>query len=232
MASEPRLDPYRPPPSIDGRYLRPGQVARPGWFITICVIAIALGGLGLFHALFSIADLTIGDPLELLVDTEAASDELVSEFENAVRDVQIRFLPALLPLELARLALTVCLIVGGIWSLQGKPLGRTLLAGTFAAALLFELCDSVVQAFVAQEMGEPFRAFGQALDAQQAPQTEGPALWEMVLAVALWGITCVYYLCQATKFLYYLLGLLYLRRPALDPLFAPQAQLAEDATAA
>lgn len=240
MASEPPVDPYRTPPAMEGHYLAPDLARRskPGWLTAICVIAIALGGLGLVHALFAIAELTVGDPFQFLLDTPAgrgapAFEELSDELERSIRDVQLQYFAALLPLALARLVITVCLIVGGILSLQGKARGRVLLIGTFIAALLFEIGDSVVQTFIAQAMAEPFRVFGQGLDAQQAPEPNpAPALAETIMTAVLWGIMCIYYLCQAAKLLFYLLGWLYLRRPALDSLFASPAQLADSASTA
>jgi hypothetical protein len=59
MPSELPTDPYRPPPLLaESESVTPAAVAyyrrRPGWFVTICVIAIARGPLAL-HSLYAIA---------------------------------------------------------------------------------------------------------------------------------------------------------------------------------
>ncbi|HUE70350.1 MAG TPA: hypothetical protein VMP01_05620 [Pirellulaceae bacterium] len=173
------------------------------------------------------ATLTVGDPLDTVMRMQSSEpgpaelDNLEENLEQELSAVEDRFFPALLPLALARMALTACLVVGGVGCLGGKPAARKLLVATMAVALLFEVCDSVVQGFVLAEVAEPMRRFGQMLDDQNATAANAPELGEMVMTIVLWGMTCIFFICQVAKGAFYLGGLLYLRRSALDPLFEP-----------
>jgi hypothetical protein len=228
MSSQSPVDPYQP-----GSYLvEPSARApvdprrRPGWFITICVIAIALGGTGLMHSLYAIAALTVGDPMERMLNTGPA-DEMQEDFQDDVHAIEDRYYAALMPLALARLAITICLVVGGVGCLGGKPWARNLLLGTMAAGLLFEICDTVVQSFLAVEMSEAFRGLGKMMDEQNpSPPGAPPNLAETVMVGTMWVMMCVYYVCQLGKLIYYLGGLLYLRRPSLNPLFEMSPEMA------
>ena len=221
-------DPYQAPawlpPELAASERPSGRARRPGWFVTICVIAIALGATGFLHSLYALAGLTIGDPLDAIMRMQsqqpdpAEFQELNERFEKDLADIANRYYAALLPLALARLALTACLVIGGIGCLGGKSTARTLLIGTMAAALVFEICDTVVQSLVLSEMAQPLRDFGQALDGQDAA-ANAPKLGEFAMTIFHAGILCVVYTCQVAKMAFYLGGFLYLRRASLDPLF-------------
>lgn len=226
MSSQPSTDPYQPRPLIAATEPPPSSRRRPGWFVTICVIAIALGGTGFLHSLYALAKLTVGDPMKTMMRMQspeggpAELENLEKQIDQEIDDIEERYYPALLPLALARMALTACLVVGGVGCLAGKPAARMLLVGTMAVAILFEVCDSVVQSFILSEMAPSARRFGQALDDENAAgMSAPPKLAETVMVIVLWGIMCFFFVCQVAKGAFYLGGLLYLRRSSLDPLF-------------
>ena len=103
MSTSPSADPYRPPALLTEE-AAPSDRRRPGWFVTICVIAIALGGLGFLNGIYKVVEVTVGDPLARVMESPAG-DELEApamKFENAVREVTVRYRPALLLLALVR----------------------------------------------------------------------------------------------------------------------------------
>ena len=232
MASDSTFDPYRPPAAMDVPYDAPGAPPRrPGWLVTICVISIALGGMGFLHALYGFVELTVGEQMQAAMRPGPGAggpeelEELQKEFEDGIREVQQRYFIPLLLFGLARLALTACLVVGGIMCLGLKPPGRKLLIGAFIAALLFEVGDSILQGKIAGEMIEPMRALGAAIDEQQPRQGNVPLeLGRTIIVGLFWVIMGVFYVLQVAKFVFYLTGLLYLRRTSLDPLFVPRAE--------
>lgn len=232
MASGSSFDPYRPPAAMDVPYDAPGAPPRrPGWLVTICVIAIALGGMGFLHGLYGFVDLTLGEQMQAAMRPGPDNggpeelEELQKEFEDGMREVQQRYFVPLVAFGIARLALTTCLVLGGIWCLNLKPAGRKLLIGAFMAALLFEVGDSILLGKIAGEMIEPMRQLGQAIDEQQPRGANVPAeLGRTIIVGIFWAIMGVFYVLQVAKFTFYLAGLLYLRRTSLDPLFVPRAE--------
>jgi hypothetical protein len=233
MPSELPPDPYQPPSLLAESTAPRDSRRRPGWFVTICVIAIALGATGFLHSLYAMAEVTVGDPVERILGASSPAggaakiEDLEAGFRAAVGAIQGRFFAALLPLALTRLVLTVCLVLGGIGCLGGKAAARRLLIGTMVAALLFEIGDSILQGFIAAEMVGPFQEFGQAMDDQGTARAGGPPnVGAFVMTGVLWGLMCVFYACQLAKLLFYLGGSLYLRRPALDALFEPKPAIA------
>ena len=228
MSSPSTPDPYQPPayqpPHIAAAVASANRQRRPGWFVAVCVIAIALGATGFLHSLYALTGLTIGDPLDAILAMQpqepgpAELEEANDRFEQQVTDIEGRYYAALLPLALARLALTASLVLGGVGCLGGKAAARTLLIGTMAAALLFEICDTVVQSLVFSEMAQPMRDFGRAIDGQNAG-ANAPNVGEFMMTIVHAGMLCILYTCQIAKFGFYLAGCFYLRRASLDPLF-------------
>ena len=69
------------------------------------------------------------------------------------------------------------------------------------------------------------RALGAAIDEQQPRQGNVPLeLGRTIIVGLFWVIMGVFYVLQVAKFVFYLAGLLYLRRTSLDPLFVPRAE--------
>ena len=209
---------------------RSARTTKPGWLVTVCVIAIALGGMGLTKGLWHLATSALGGSATTAIFAGAeptAENAGQAEVEKALGEIQAidRKYAVLTTLSsILRVAIAVGLIFGGVWCLWGKPAGRTLLSVVFIAGLIFEIGDTALQTRMTFEIVKPMEQLGQAIEHGGAAAAEpAQGALAVILRSLVWAVMCVVYLLQAAKGVYYLGGLLYLRRSSLDLLFAAPA---------
>jgi hypothetical protein len=141
MTCDPSPNPYDAPTFADLPYAPPGKPPRSGWLVAICVVAMALGGLGALKALSSFCFLPFQNQLQSAFNPRTQPG-LPEEFQEAqdnlqkqVDAVQGRYLIGSLVLAAARLVVALSLLYGGIMALRQTQWGRRTLSFAFAGAL-------------------------------------------------------------------------------------------------
>jgi hypothetical protein len=132
---------------------------RPGRLTAVCVIAIVLGGLGLFTSLGGLAGLAFRDKLERLANQQQqlppgmANSMLKDQMEmqkkvnKAAQDVSHRHTGSNGAVLVFNLMFAVSLLVGGTMTLRLNPAACKFLVVVFVAAIAFEIVRSIGLAF-------------------------------------------------------------------------------------
>jgi hypothetical protein len=236
MSGEPRLNPYTPPP-MDVAYAPSGRPSRPAWLVVICVIAIALGALGLVNGAWGVVALIFQDQLQTAFAPRAQPglppelQEAQEEFNQKLQDLQAEYAVPVGAFVAARIAVGSGLLVGGIWCLGGNPRGRQILIFALAAAIVFEVANGIFQVVIARHMlglaNGVFQKF-----ADNMPNRGGPPP-EMMLSFmrgVMWFGIILGLLWQLIKVGFYFGGVLYLRRQAIAGLFQPATISSQSST--
>jgi hypothetical protein len=199
------------------------SACRPGGITALCVLTIVLGSLGLLTGLAAIATFVFGRQMQTAIaglqpDAEAArvQREIAEEADETMRQHWVRnWLLALI-----RLTVAAALLVGGIWSLRLKPIGRTALLAAFGVGILFE----ILQLWPAWEArGESARMFERIMEAQQQQQNKAPPGFHAMMKMLGQAMPTIQFVGAVAMFLakcgFYGFGLWYLTRPRVASLF-------------
>ena len=193
---------------------------RPGGLTALCVLTIVLGSLGLLMGLSAIGSLLFQGQMQnaiaqLQPDAEAAKvqQEIAEETNALMRQHLVRNWI----FAVVRLNVAMALLLGGIWSLGLKRIGRATLLVVFAIGILFEIAQIWPLLEDRQLTAQTFDRMMQAqMHKQQQPNTpqgfDAPmkmigqvvAAMQMVMMVVLLLAKCGFYT----------FGLWYLTRPA------------------
>jgi hypothetical protein len=219
------------PPPIEAAYAPPGRPSRPGWLVAICVIAIALGGLGLMNGAMGVAALVFQEQLQAIFSPRAQSDlppalqEAQEEFDKKSQELQDEYAVPLHAALAGRMAVALGLLVGGLWCLMGKRHGREIFMYVLAAAIVFEVANGVLQAVITMHMLELFNELLQKVTSSMPRRGQGPPpeLFLSFMRAAIWIGIILSAAWELIKVAYYLGSILYLRRRAIVDLFAPAA---------
>ena len=227
--------------------------ARPGWLTAVCIIALALGGLGLLGSIFGAVSLFAGPRLQSsfqkisfgipngpqgkLPPNFEEMQELQEKLQGEILEIQRPWMTINLSLMIVNLVLSGCLLYGGIQGLQLAPSARTWLMGAFAAAILFELVRLVPTIGIqiaTTEVTQQYMAEVLEMSMAQQPQNMPPQQREMMKGVVATGMRLGMVLglmfaavTLLVKLAFYIAGILYLRRPHIRALFANQQGAAQ-----
>jgi hypothetical protein len=122
---------------------------RPGGLTAVCVIAIVLGGLGVFASLSAFTMSLLGNQIQQFQQQFAAAgsppevQDVQAEMNAATMQIANRFRLVNIAFSLMHFAVTVSLVAGGIWALLLQEQGRRLLWAVCLVAIVFELARSV-----------------------------------------------------------------------------------------
>lgn len=224
------FDPYRPPDEV---LAEPAQGGRTGGLITICVLAIVLGCLGLCNGLFTGGALVVGKQMQQTFQPQQPPGmkndlfEAQKEMQDEINAVADQFLPANIVIVVVRFTIATMLIVGGLLSLGLKPTGRNVLLAALVCGLAFEVGRTAVESMIQMRslaamdtyMKKMIGAGPQGGNPQQAQQAQEIVKVSMkigiVLGFALVGIIV------SIKMFFYSISLYYLTRPPVKMLFYP-----------
>ena len=236
MSSDPVQNPYAPPP-MDVAHAPSAKPGRPAWLVVICVTAIALGGMGLVNGLMGIGSVVYQDQLQKAFERPNQPglppelQQAQEEFEQKSRELQKEFIVPLMGATVARLAVAVGLMVGGVWCLLGKPRGREILIFVLCAGIVFEVGNGILQVVFTRHMldlmNELFQKFVDNMPNRGGPP---PEFMMGIMRGAMWFGLCLGVVWQLIKITFYFGGLLYLRRQAIADLFSQAASSSSSPT--
>ncbi len=187
---------------------------RPGGLKPVCVIAITLGSMGLAGALFGVVS-QVAQPRLKMPGEGPKFEELNAEFERRLRELSREMSPyywGLLPFAVAASAL---LLAGGIMGLKSRGWG--VLNAAFGGSLVVDLASAIIGGLTQSKSMELLQWHQKELSALRGSPSEIPGamfvpLMIMLTMVGGWLIA---------KTVYYVWGLIYLRKTAVRAAFSP-----------
>jgi hypothetical protein len=193
------------------------SASRPGGITALGVLTIVLGVFGLLNAFVAIVGLLFQGQMQsalanLQPDAEAArvQREVAEQAEQIAAQHPVRNWI----LVLSRLNVATALLLGGIWSLRLKPIGRITLLAAFGVGIVLEVFQ-LWPAWEARDLSaQIFEQMGQA----NGPPG-GQAFMEMMAqAMGVLQVAMIVAMFVA-KSAFYGFGLWYLTRPHVAGLF-------------
>jgi hypothetical protein len=237
MPSEP-FNPYESPvpvaSSSDG--MPPLGRRRPGGLTAIAVIAIILGSLGLIGSLFGLASFALQPVLRSAFTLPAglandpamkAQRDMQREMQEKMQAVTDRYAPFTVGFAVINLFLAGSLLLGGIWILKIQPKGYAVLTYAFLIAIIFEIIRAIVQTFMQVELGTVMASIMPEMMKAAGPKAgQGAAQGAEFIAMATKigiAVGVVFAIVPVlAKLVYYIIGVVYLRRPQIRQLFEPR----------
>jgi hypothetical protein len=215
--------PFEPTP--DSPEEAPGAGDRPQNLTFICILAILLGGSGLLTGCFGVMSQAFAARAQQAFSAmPPGANNPMAEAQKKMNEkmmaVTERYKWVTLPLIVLKLFVEAALLIGAIMSLGLKPHGRTwLLAGLIAALVLESI--QIVPGIMIQS--ETFAVMREMMPLQQGPNGPPPGANEFVKvffsAIGI-GSMIIALGWLAAKFVFYVIGIRYLRKPELVALFA------------
>ncbi|HEV3340625.1 MAG TPA: hypothetical protein VG125_09715 [Pirellulales bacterium] len=199
------------------------SVSRPGGVTALCVLTIVLGSLGLLTGLATIGTLVFGAQMQSAVaglqpDAEAArvQREIAEEADEMMRQHLVRNWI----LVVVRLNVAMGLLLGGIWSLHLKPIGRTTLLAVFGLGIVLEVFQ-LWPTWEARDVSA--RTFERIMQTQQQQLNKAPPGFDATMKIMGQVMATVQLVMAVAMFLaksgFYGFGLWYLTRPRVASLF-------------
>ena len=147
------LDAYQPPKPIEGE--AGPVVQKTGRIKAICIIAIVLGGLGLFSAFAGTASLLFGKQIQSAMsppNQPGVNQEMIEEMQNDQQAVLDRFFGINVVLVVLLGLVAFALVVGGVQCLRRVPPARKILLAACSAALLYEVVRTIRDVIIQAQM--------------------------------------------------------------------------------
>ena len=201
---------------------------RPGWYTFFCVIAIILGALGAFNALFGTAGLVFASSLQQSFQGPPPPGvspefiELQDKMNAEMLAITDRYFWFLLPTQILLAVFAVGLLIGGIRALGMTRSGAGLLSMMFLLTSVFEVARLVLTIFHQMEAGQVMQKhFGPLMEkaGPQGGQGMPPGMSQMMTSAMSIGIgvgICIAVGWVIVKLAIYLSGWFYLNRPQIQ----------------
>jgi hypothetical protein len=209
-----------------------GVRQRPGGLTAICVMAIVLGALGLMTGCLGALSQVFNQQMQNgLAEMQAGANEEAAELQKEMNakvlaaTAKYAWLTAVL--SVFQLALAGSLLAGGIMSLKLRPLGRKLLLGAFATAIVFEAVR-IYPTLAVQRATAPIMAeYMPKVMKAQAPKGGQPQGMDQAMS-GIMSVALIVGMVFAVgtvivKVVFYAIGIVYLRKPPVTSLFASPA---------
>jgi hypothetical protein len=221
------------PVSPEGMRSTPVANRRPGGLIAICVLAIVLGALGVLKGCAGLLGPLFSTRIQSAVAGMQPAANQNQGFQDEMKEVNAKALAikakydwVLMPLMVAKLFVEIALLTGAMMTLGLKPLGRQILLAAFVAATIVEIVqffpDFLMQRETQALMGEMMpKVMQQAQQGQKGP----PGFDQMMSGIfkAMSIVTIIFAVgWLACKVVYYVIGIVYLRKPQVAALFLPK----------
>ena len=185
---------------------------RPGILTAIAILGIILGALGLIGSLMSVGGILLQGQM---LDLPGAGDivEAQRQLAEQITEITRAYIVPTVVGAVANFVVCVLLILGGAWLLARKPAGIGLMTGTVAAAVVVDLYNTALAAYVQVKVMPLTEQMMRAAAADMPPGAD--AAMDSVMSAALWAgmaVTVFWLLC---KLAYYIVALVALKKPAV-----------------
>jgi hypothetical protein len=197
---------------------------RPGGLTAICLLALVLGLMELFSCLSDVVLTFFGLDIHMAMGGAPPSPDanvrvVLDQITRELADFGAQSPVWTVTLKCMRIVVAATLLVGSILSLKLNFLGWRSLSAALVASVAIEIMgvptsiqmEHVLEKHLPKLVAANAPLDGQAQDLEEATQVAGRAM-AIVIVVAVLGMT-------ACKCVFYLIGLLYLRRRAVAELF-------------
>ncbi|MHB0955607.1 MAG: hypothetical protein ACYC6N_04690 [Pirellulaceae bacterium] len=215
-------DPYRSPEAESAPTVK-GSV--PTGLKAICIIAIILGGFGTliscggFVSLAVNQSMTFGFRLPQQADMDAQAEQFQEELEREMAAISKEFLPFTVVSVVLHLVAGLLLLIGGILTLRRLGTGRLLLLVGCGVATLYELFQAVLNVVI-QTRTLPMVTRSVEMVMQQGGQGQVPPGFGQMMLVIMYVILGVTLVMVLVKIVFYVVSIVYLKKPAIAALFA------------
>lgn len=194
----------------------------PGGLKAICIIAIILGAMGIIGSLIAGAGLIIGPALQEAQQMQGVQQQMQTEINAVARQYLIPSVTA----AILQLFTAFLLIVGSIMVLQRKRAGLGTLTLGCAGSILYLIGHRILYAIVTVKALPIYEEYGPRLMAEAARDQQAPDMPNFVLIFAIVGLVFAILWALAIS-IFYLVSILYLRKPKVVALFDPPEMMAK-----
>jgi len=203
---------------------------RPGGLTAICVIVLVLAGLGILGGLLGAVGQLASQQMQSAfsgmnqpgMDNDLA--EMQMEMNKQMMGVQKKWMPITLSFLAASVLVSVGLLLGAIFSLQAKPVGRTILSWSLVLAILVDGGELIPTIMAQMETVDVMKAsMGKMMQSQGGNAPPGSAemmsgfmsigAYVGIAFVVIWAVLLIGF---------YLFSLVYLGKPHVAAYFADE----------
>jgi hypothetical protein len=222
------FNPYSPPDEVLADFARP---SRPGLLITVCVLAIVLGALGLLTGIAQAVGLVAGQRIQQSFQPApppgvgGEAFEIQKQMQDEIYAIEAQYFLPKAVLAVVHFVVALSLLVGGILALARRPEGRSILVMVCILAVCYEAGRSAIQVAVALKTTPVVEAFMEksiSAQPQGGNQQAQEAVAKMMKASVKIGMVIGFVLAGVivlVKVVYYVASLIYLTRPKVKALF-------------
>jgi hypothetical protein len=216
-----RESPFEQPFDAPTEQREAGQ--RPQNLTFICILSIILGGLGLLTGCFGLVSQAFASQVQKLSAMPPGANNPAAEAQAKMNEKMLaigaRYKWVTLPLMVLKLFVEGALLIGALLAMGLKAHGRTWLLGGLIAALVLESIHIVPTLMVQSETFAVMRDLMPLQQgANQAPPGAAQFLNALFSAVGI-GSMVIAVGWLAAKAVFYVIGIRYLRKPAVVALF-------------
>jgi hypothetical protein len=207
---------------IQAELAAPRKSSQPTGLLVICVVAMALGGMGVLAAMGQVLNLATGGGVQnvwssvgtagLPADVRDSQNRMFS----SIQDLVSRYALVQGGFGLVQFAIAGALAYGGFYSMMLRPRGRQVLLWSLWCAVPFEIARAVPATMLQMEMTSIMEEGMATMFAEDGDPTgigTAMAKFSVYLGIAIslvWGIA---------KIGYYVASAMYLSRPTIRSLF-------------
>jgi hypothetical protein len=206
---------------------------RPGGLTAVCIIAIVLGGLGILGALQAFGSVALQGVMQKtfsmppqpgMTKDFAKVQKAQEEMQTALQDVGHKYLGFTLGAAALNMAISACLLIGGIMLLKMNPKMRTFMIAVFAVAIVYAIANAVVMVRLQTDMGDAMAKTMPKMMVAAGPKN-APGAQEGAAFVASFARAWIYVvigfglLWALFNVVFYAVGARYLCRPTIRQLF-------------
>ena len=198
---------------------------RPGWLTAIVAIAIIMGVFGLLMGIGGLGSTLFWKQTQAVVrpaqnpNLNPALEKELDEFQQEMQAVTDRYRVPLVLTSLFRMVVAGMLVYGGIQALSFNSRGRKVLLAAFAAGLVFEAVFRVLKSIIDIEIDAAMNVYFERL-VSTVPQRGPPDVLLSIMRTAVVVGYAMQYVVTFAKITFYVVGLVYLRRPLIAALFS------------
>jgi hypothetical protein len=202
----------------------PATGGRPQNLTVICILAMILGGFGLLTGCFGVMSLVFASQARQAISAmppgvNNPTVEMQKQMNDKMAAINNRYKWVTLPLMLVKLCVEAAILIGAIMTLGLKPRGRSWLLAGLIAALVLESIQVVPGIMVQSETFAMMREMVPVQQGANAPPGMNDFMTVFFSAIGI-GTIVMTLGWLAAKFIFYVIGIRYLRKPAVAALFA------------
>ena len=234
MSTGTPFNPYQPPQEF-GQSAEDfdGPRRRPSGLTAVCVISIIVGALGVLGALQTLGAAAFQGAMQKSFSMPsqpgmskdfAKVQKAQEEMQREIQAVSHKYLPFTCTAAVVNMAISVCLLVGGIMLMKMNPKVRTFMIAVFAVGIVYVMINSVIVVFVQLDMGAVMARVMPQMMVAAGPKGEpgaeqGAAFMATAAKIGIYIGIAITLAWALFNLIFYAVGARYLSRPNIRRLF-------------